>query len=135
MDFQIRDNRRKPQGARRLTAERRAFLQLMSEGVSNKEACRIVGIDERTGRKWRNGRKYVTRSGIVIRTARGRWVRRRPLGTGWEDTLPPRGGEDHHRRPAPRGRLDPVHRPRAGTRCGNGQPGDPPQRPPGVGRL
>ncbi|MFF9645259.1 IS30 family transposase [Kitasatospora aureofaciens] len=29
----------------------------MQQGYSNKEACRIVGIDERTGQKWRNGRK------------------------------------------------------------------------------
>ncbi|WP_374199607.1 IS30 family transposase [Glycomyces sp. YM15] len=43
----------------------------MSEGKSNREACRIVGIDERTGRKWRNGRTYVTRSGTVVRTATG----------------------------------------------------------------
>lgn len=69
MDFQIRDNRRKPQGPRKLAAERHAFLQLVSKGVSSKEACRIVGVDERTGRKWRNGRKYTTRSGTVVRTA------------------------------------------------------------------
>jgi transposase, IS30 family len=67
MDFQIRD--KKPQGPRKLAAERHAFLQLVSEGVSSKEACRIVGVDERTGRKWRNGRKYTTRSGTVVRTA------------------------------------------------------------------
>ncbi|MFE3327251.1 IS30 family transposase [Streptomyces sp. NPDC059176] len=29
----------------------------MQQGYSNKEACRVVGIDERTGQKWRNGRK------------------------------------------------------------------------------
>jgi transposase, IS30 family len=28
----------------------------MQQGVSNREACRIVGIDKRTGQKWRNGR-------------------------------------------------------------------------------
>ncbi|WP_407698912.1 IS30 family transposase [Streptomyces acidicola] len=28
----------------------------MQQGYSNKEACRLVGVDERTGRKWRNGR-------------------------------------------------------------------------------
>ena len=71
MDFQIRDDRRKPQGAKKLTAERHAFLQLMSEGVSSKEACRIVGVDERTGRKWRHGRTHVTRSGTEIRSLAG----------------------------------------------------------------
>ncbi|MET7933419.1 hypothetical protein [Streptomyces sp. NPDC005322] len=28
----------------------------MQQGLSNREACRIVGIDRRTGQKWRNGR-------------------------------------------------------------------------------
>ncbi|WP_407696651.1 IS30 family transposase [Streptantibioticus cattleyicolor] len=28
----------------------------MQQGLSNKEACRIVGINEKTGRRWRNGR-------------------------------------------------------------------------------
>jgi IS30 family transposase len=29
----------------------------MREGYSNTQACRIVGVDRRTGQKWRNGRK------------------------------------------------------------------------------
>ncbi|MFJ7949880.1 IS30 family transposase [Streptomyces sp. NPDC096354] len=29
----------------------------MQQGYSNKEACRIVGIDVRTGKKWRNGNR------------------------------------------------------------------------------
>jgi IS30 family transposase len=69
--FQIRENRRRPQGRKKLTAERHAFLQLMSEGVSSKEACRIVGVHERTGQKWRNGRKHVTRLGTEIRSLSG----------------------------------------------------------------
>nr|WP_323179853.1 hypothetical protein [Streptomyces bobili] len=28
----------------------------MEQGYSNNEACRIVGINRRTGQKWRNGR-------------------------------------------------------------------------------
>ncbi|MFE7114194.1 IS30 family transposase [Streptomyces sp. NPDC057654] len=28
----------------------------MQQGLSNKEACRIIGINEKTGRRWRNGR-------------------------------------------------------------------------------
>ncbi|MFD5475725.1 IS30 family transposase [Streptomyces sp. NPDC127105] len=28
----------------------------MQQGLSNKEACRIVGVNEKTGRRWRNGR-------------------------------------------------------------------------------
>ncbi|GHB20338.1 IS30 family transposase [Streptomyces chryseus] len=55
MDFKIRD-RSVVQGRRPLSEERRLYLQLMQQGVSNREACRIVGINEKTGRRWRNGR-------------------------------------------------------------------------------
>ncbi|MGH3117336.1 MAG: hypothetical protein ACRDP3_08280 [Streptomyces sp.] len=55
MDFEIREDR-KPQGRRRLTRERAAYFQLMQQGYSSREACRVVGIDVRTGKKWRNGR-------------------------------------------------------------------------------
>src|SRR5438093_8042253 len=55
MDFEIRKDRR-PQGPGQLTRERAAYFQLMQQGYSSKEACRIVGIDARTGQKWRNGR-------------------------------------------------------------------------------
>ncbi|MEU5428623.1 helix-turn-helix domain-containing protein [Streptomyces olivoreticuli] len=56
MDHQIREDRR-PQGRKRLTAERAACFQLMRQGYSNKEVCRIVGINPRTGKVWRNGRR------------------------------------------------------------------------------
>lgn len=56
MDFEIRRHRA-PQGPRKLTREREAYSRFMQQGYSNKEACRLVGIDERTGQKWRNGRK------------------------------------------------------------------------------
>ncbi|MFF4249527.1 helix-turn-helix domain-containing protein, partial [Streptomyces sp. NPDC001822] len=54
MDFEIPGSR-KPQGPRKLSAERAAYSQLMQQGLSNKEACRIVGINPKTGRRWRNG--------------------------------------------------------------------------------
>ncbi|MER5269246.1 IS30 family transposase [Actinosynnema sp. NPDC002837] len=55
MDFEIRD-RSVNLGGRRLTREREAYLALMRQGVGNREACRIVGINIRTGKRWRNGR-------------------------------------------------------------------------------
>ncbi|MFD6936330.1 IS30 family transposase [Streptomyces goshikiensis] len=55
MDHQIREDR-KPQGRRKLAAERSAYFQLVQQGYSNIEACRLVGINARTGRVWRNGR-------------------------------------------------------------------------------
>ncbi|MFE8950549.1 IS30 family transposase [Streptomyces sp. NPDC007856] len=53
MDFEIRKNR-KPGGGK-LTQERAAYFQLMEQGYSTREAARIVGINLRTGKKWRNG--------------------------------------------------------------------------------
>ena len=32
------------------------FARLIAQGVSNSEACRIVGINRRTGTRWRYGR-------------------------------------------------------------------------------
>ncbi|MFF2631242.1 IS30 family transposase [Kitasatospora griseola] len=55
MDYQIREDRG-PQGRRKLTAERAAYFALMQQGFNNSEACRIVGVNRRTGITWRNGR-------------------------------------------------------------------------------
>jgi transposase, IS30 family len=55
MDFEIRADRT-PQGRRKLSREREAYSRLVQQGYSNTEACRIVGVDRRTGNKWRNGR-------------------------------------------------------------------------------
>ncbi|MPY53081.1 helix-turn-helix domain-containing protein, partial [Streptomyces acidicola] len=55
MDFEIR-RIRTAQGPVKLSRERAAYSRLVQQGYSNKEACRLVGVDERTGRKWRNGR-------------------------------------------------------------------------------
>ncbi|WP_411073642.1 IS30 family transposase [Streptomyces sp. cmx-4-7] len=55
MDFEIRKER-KPQGPKKLARERAAYFQLMQQGVSGREACRILGINRRTGQRWSNGR-------------------------------------------------------------------------------
>ncbi|MFJ2018161.1 hypothetical protein ACIOFZ_13250 [Streptomyces nodosus] len=55
MDFEVRKVR-SPQGRKKLSAERAAYFQLMQQGVSNEDACRIVGVNSKTGRRWRNGR-------------------------------------------------------------------------------
>ncbi len=61
MDFQIR-RVRSPQGPKKLSAERAAYFELMQQGMSNRDACRIVGINPKTGRRWRNGRRLSGRS-------------------------------------------------------------------------
>lgn len=55
MDFGIR-RERTGQGGRKLVREREKYFRLMDQGVSSLEACRIVGINSRTGKRWRNGR-------------------------------------------------------------------------------
>jgi IS30 family transposase len=55
MEFEIRD-RSVNRGRRRLTRERETYLALVRRGVSSREACGIVGINVRTGKRWRNGR-------------------------------------------------------------------------------
>jgi len=53
--FVVRSDR-SPQGPRRLLAERRAFLDLVAQGVGTKDASLTVGINPRTGRRWLHGR-------------------------------------------------------------------------------
>jgi transposase, IS30 family len=50
---------RRPGPGRPLTAKRELYLRLMRQGLSNCEACRQVGIDRRTGKRWRYGRRVV----------------------------------------------------------------------------
>jgi hypothetical protein len=55
MDFEIRKVR-STQGPRKLHAERAEYLRLVKAGYINKEVSAAVGVNERTGREWRNGR-------------------------------------------------------------------------------
>lgn len=57
MDFKIREDRRASQGRRALVRERSEYFRLMDQGFTNSEACRIVGINRRTGKRWRHGRQ------------------------------------------------------------------------------
>ena len=46
-------------------AKREAFARLISEGVPSQRASRMVGINPRTGKRWRNGRR-ITSGGRVL---------------------------------------------------------------------
>ena len=39
-----------------LTAKRDLYVQLMGQGMLNSEACRQVGVNRKTGQRWRLGR-------------------------------------------------------------------------------
>jgi IS30 family transposase len=56
MDFEVREIRT-AQGPKKLLRERETYFLLMQQGLSNNQACRIVGINAKTGRRWRNGRR------------------------------------------------------------------------------
>jgi transposase, IS30 family len=45
------------------TAKREWFSRLIARGVSNAEACRIVGVNPRTGKRWRHGRTITVSGG------------------------------------------------------------------------
>jgi IS30 family transposase len=45
------------------TAKREWFARLIARGVSNAEACRVVGVNPRTGKRWRLGRTITSSSG------------------------------------------------------------------------
>jgi IS30 family transposase len=42
------------------------FARLIGQGVSNSEACRTVGINRRTGTRWRYGRKILNTAGEAV---------------------------------------------------------------------
>ena len=46
-------------------AKREAYGRLIAEGVPSARACRMVGINPRTGKRWRNGRR-MTSGGRVL---------------------------------------------------------------------
>jgi transposase, IS30 family len=50
-------------GAAPQTAKREAYARLIAAGVSNLRACRMVGINPRTGKRWRHGRTITSGSG------------------------------------------------------------------------
>src|SRR5215471_13418200 len=46
-----------------LAAKREQFGRLIARGVGNAEACRIVGVRPKTGKRWRLGRVMTSSSG------------------------------------------------------------------------
>ncbi|MFJ6385968.1 IS30 family transposase [Kitasatospora sp. NPDC092039] len=61
MTFEIRKDRT-VRGRRKLVREREEYFRLMDQGLNSVEACRIVGINRRTGKRWRNGRNPTGRT-------------------------------------------------------------------------
>jgi transposase, IS30 family len=49
------------------TEKREWFARLIAQGISNAKACRIVGVNPRTGKRWRHGRTITSSSGRRLR--------------------------------------------------------------------
>jgi transposase, IS30 family len=56
--------RRRP--SRGLTEKQDRFVRLIAQGVPNAEACRVVGINRRTGTRWRFGRTVLNTAGEAV---------------------------------------------------------------------
>lgn len=61
----MRDRRRTWAGGVQAEKQQR-FGQLIAQGVSNSEACRLVGINRKTGTRWRYGRSVRNSAGAVV---------------------------------------------------------------------
>src|SRR3954447_8010013 len=62
----MRERRRTPAGG--VQAEKQQqYLRLIAQGLNNSEACRLVGINRKTGNRWRYGRTVVNTAGELVR--------------------------------------------------------------------
>ena len=60
---------RRGPGALPQAEKREQFARLIGQGFNNSEACRIAGINRRTGKRWRHGRTITTRDGRKLHYA------------------------------------------------------------------
>jgi IS30 family transposase len=60
---------RRGPGALPQVEKREQFARLIAQGFGNTEACRIVGINRRTGKRWRHGRTITARDGRKLHYA------------------------------------------------------------------
>ena len=61
--MEVRGRSGKVRGPSPLTRQREEYARLVARGVSNAEACRVVGVNRRTGTRWRFGRSVPARDG------------------------------------------------------------------------
>jgi transposase, IS30 family len=61
----MRDRRRTPAGGVQAEKQQR-YVQLIAQGVNNSEACRLVGVDRKTGNRWRYGRRVRNSAGTLV---------------------------------------------------------------------
>ena len=59
----MKRDRWKSPGTAPLGEKRAHYERLINQGVGTAEACRVVGIDRRTGSRWRYGRTVINATG------------------------------------------------------------------------
>jgi len=102
-----------------LVRQREEYARLVARGVSNAEACRVVGVNRRTGTRWRYGRSVPARDGTqrqypaMIEATKDESQR---------SAVPVRGGAGPDRGQAPGQAQHADDRPRTGAECLDGQP-------------
>ena len=64
----MRSRRRSPEGGVQAEKQQR-YVQLIGQGITNSQACRIVGINRKTGNRWRYGRSVANAAGEVLHYA------------------------------------------------------------------
>jgi IS30 family transposase len=57
---------RKTRHGKMVVEKQERFVRLIAQGVSNSQACRIVGINRRTGTRWRYGRTILNSAGEPV---------------------------------------------------------------------
>ena len=62
----MRERRRTPAGGVQAEKQQR-YVRLIAQGLNNSEACRLVGINRKTGNRWRYGRAVLNTAGEVVR--------------------------------------------------------------------
>ena len=101
-----------------LMGQRQEFTRLITRGVSNSEACRMVGVNRRTGTRWRYGRTVTSSSGAELHY--------QPVTTTTKAGLSARFLSEDERvviGDRVRGRVEPAcHRSRAGASGVDDQP-------------
>jgi IS30 family transposase len=60
----MRGRRRRAGGVQAEKQQR--YLQLIAQGVNNSEACRLVGVNRKTGSRWRYGRSVRNSVGELL---------------------------------------------------------------------
>ena len=66
-----------------LTGRRQEFARLIARGVSNSEACRMVGVNRRTGTRWRYGRTVTEYDNPIGPHCPASGFVAGPVGCGW----------------------------------------------------